>query len=147
MSAPLPTMLRAQFQEYIEEGLSGRAAAARLQISPATGSRWSRAIQTKGHINPAPLGRPAGQGKLAPYQAFVEERVAQNPNITLYELRDALMKAEGIRVHHSSISALLSRLGFTYKKNHWRQPSAGRKSKTGAARRAMAPHADYAASN
>jgi transposase len=84
---------------------------------------------------------------LAPYQAFVEERVAQNPNITLYELRDALMKAEGIRVHHSSISALLSRLGFTYKKNRWRQPSAGRKSKTGAARRATVPHADYAASN
>ena len=35
------------------------------------------------------------------------------------ELRDALAMAEGVEVHHSSIAALLSRLGFTYKKNRW----------------------------
>ena len=39
MSAPLPDALRARFQRYIEEGLSGRAAALRLKLSPATGAR------------------------------------------------------------------------------------------------------------
>ncbi|AUH35760.1 hypothetical protein [Paracoccus sp. BM15] len=34
----------------------------------------------------------------------------------LFELRDALAMAEGLEAHHSSIAALLSRLGFTYKK-------------------------------
>ncbi len=32
MSAALPMALRARFQEYIEGGLSGRAAAARLKL-------------------------------------------------------------------------------------------------------------------
>ncbi|HIF78918.1 MAG TPA: transposase, partial [Sulfitobacter sp.] len=31
MSAPLPAALRKRFQRYIEEGLSGRAAALRLK--------------------------------------------------------------------------------------------------------------------
>ena len=37
MSAPLPLALRTRFKRYIEEGLSGRAAAARLKLSAATG--------------------------------------------------------------------------------------------------------------
>ena len=37
MSAPLPDALRARFQQLIEEGLSGRAAALRLKLSPARG--------------------------------------------------------------------------------------------------------------
>lgn len=48
----------------------------------------------------------------------------QYPDITLFELRDALMAAERVEVHHSSIVALLSRLGFTYEKNRWWPPSA-----------------------
>lgn len=39
MSAPLPSALRARFQRYIEEGLSGRAAALRLKVSPGAPAR------------------------------------------------------------------------------------------------------------
>lgn len=124
MSAPLPTALRGRFQRYIEEGLSGRAAAFRLKLSPATGARWALAVRTRGHAEPAPQGRPRGRGKLAPYQPFFEELIAQDPDITLFELRDALTAAEGVEVHHSSIARLLSRLGFTYQKNRWWPPSA-----------------------
>lgn len=124
MSAPLPSALRTRFRRYIEEGLSGRAAALRLKLSPATGARWSRAIRTRGHAAPAPQGRPRGGGKLAPYRAFFEELVAQDPDITLFELRDALAAAEGVEVHHSSIASVLSRLGFTHKKSRWWPPSA-----------------------
>ena len=124
MSAPLPSALRARFQRYIEEGLSGRAAALRLKLSPATGARWGRQIRTKGHVAPAPQGRPRDTGKLAPHRAFFEELVMQDPDITLFELRDALADAEGVQVHHSSNADLLSRLGFTYKKSRWLPPSA-----------------------
>lgn len=123
MSAPLPSALRARFQRLIEEGLSGRGSALRLKLSPATGARWARQVRTRGHAAPAPQGRPRGQGKLAPYRAFLEELVAQDPDITLFELRDALAEAEGVQVHHSSIANLLSRLGFTYKKSRWLPPS------------------------
>jgi len=40
MSGPLPDALRARFQKLIEEGLSGRAAALRLKLSPTTEARW-----------------------------------------------------------------------------------------------------------
>jgi transposase len=123
MSAPLPRALRTRFQQYIEEGLSGRAAALRLKLSPATGSRWAHAIRKKGHVEPLPQGRPKGHGKLAPYHAFFEELVTQDPDITLFELRAALIEAEGIRAHHSSIANLLGRLGFTFKKSRWWPPS------------------------
>ena len=119
MSAPLPLALRTRFQKLIEEGLSGRAAALRLKLSAATGARWARLVRRKGNADPAPQGRPPGQGKLAPHQAFFEELIAQDPDITLFELRDALAEAEGVTVHHSSIANLLSRLGFTYKKSRW----------------------------
>ncbi len=123
MSAPLPLALRTRLQRLIEEGLSGRAAALRLKLSPATGARWARQLKIRGHAEPAPQGPPRGKGKLAPYQAFLEELVAQDPDITLFELRDALADAEGVRVHHSSIANLLSRLGYTYKKSRWLLPS------------------------
>ena len=81
-------------------------------------------MRTKGHAEPARQGPPRGKGKLAPHQAFLEELVSQDPDITLFELRDALADAEGVQVHHSSIANLLSRLGFTYKKSRWLPPSA-----------------------
>lgn len=71
------------------------------------------------HADPAPQGPPRGKGKLAPHQAFLEELIAQNPDITLFELHNALADASGVRVQHSSIANLLSRLGFTYKKSRW----------------------------
>ena len=40
MSAALTSALRARFQECTVKGLSGRAAAARLKLSAATGVRW-----------------------------------------------------------------------------------------------------------
>ena len=123
MSAPLPSALRERFQRLIEEGLSGRAAALRLKLSPATGARWKRSIDLNGDAEPLRQGRPRGQGKLSPYRTFFEELVAQDPDITLFELRDALAEAEGLQVHHSSIANLLSRLGFTYKKSRWWPPS------------------------
>ena len=123
MSAPLPSALRARFQGYIEEGLSGRAAALRLKLSPATGARWRHQIQTTCHAEAAPQGRPKGSGKLAPHIDFFEELIAQAPDITLFELRDALSEATGLQVQHSAIGHLLKRLGFTHKKSRCSPPS------------------------
>ena len=48
MSSALSSELRTRFREYIEEGLSGRAAAARLKLSAATGARWQRSGARRG---------------------------------------------------------------------------------------------------
>ncbi len=116
MPAALPSALRARFQQYIEEGLSGRAAAARLKISAATGVRWQRKLRETGSIEPELQGRPRGHGKLAPHREFLEELVAQDSDITLPELAGALEAATGGIVHAASIGRFLRKLGYTYKK-------------------------------
>jgi transposase len=83
MSAPLPDALRARFQRLIEEGLSGRAAALRLKLSPATGARWSLSIRRTGRARAAPQGRPKGKGKLDPHRAFFAEVIAQDGDFSM----------------------------------------------------------------
>lgn len=123
MPAALPMALRARFQEYIREGLSGRAAAARLKVSAATGVRWLRRIREQGDIAPDIQGRPKRHGKLAPHRAFLEELVAQDGDITLPELAGALHAATGVIAHSASIGRFLCKLGYTYKKSRWSPPS------------------------
>lgn len=122
MSAPLPSPLRARFSDYIAEGLSGRTVATHHKLSAATGVRWQRKLRETSSIEPAPLGRPPGHGKLAPHQAILEELVAQDGDITLPELAGALEAATGVVAHAASIGRFLRKLGYTYKKNRWWLP-------------------------
>ena len=46
-------------------------------------------------------------------EAFFEELVTQDPDMTLFELRDALAMAEGLEAHHSSIAAALLQKSFS----------------------------------
>jgi len=89
VSAPLPLALRARFQKLIEEGLSGRAAALRLKLSPATGARWALSIRRTGQVRAAPQGRPRGRGKLDPHRSLFAEIIAQDGDITMPELASA----------------------------------------------------------
>ena len=123
MAAALPMALRARFQEYVEEGLSGRAAAARLKLSAATGVRWLRRFRERGDVTPDLQGQPKGCGKLAPHRGFLEELVAQDGDITLPELAGALKAATGVVAHSASIGRFLRKLGYTYKKSHWWPPN------------------------
>ncbi len=119
MPAPLSLDIRRRFERYILDGLSGREAARRLLISPATGARLAAKVRAGDTLAPAQCGRPTGWGRLGAHHSFVIEVVEQDPDITMPELRDALFEAEGVLVHESSLSRLLRRLGFTYKKSHW----------------------------
>lgn len=123
MPAPLPKALRDRLARLIREGLIGREASLRLQVSAATGGRWARRIRSVGVAAVAPMGRPSGTGKLAGHLGFFRELVTQDPDITLFELRDAFADAEGVTVHHSAIAALLKRIGFTHKKRRWWPPN------------------------
>ena len=144
MSAPLPSALRVRFEEYIAEGLSGRAAAARLKLSAATGVRWKRKLCETGAIEPAPRGRRKGHGKLAPHQAFLEELVAQDGDITLPELAGALEVATGVVAHAASIGRFLRQLGYTYKKITGGSRKASHRCDTPPTGMVQTPHARYA---
>ena len=117
MPAPLSFDLRRRFSDLIREGLSARAAASRLLISPATGVRLAAKVHGGASLEPATCGRPKGRGKLGAHTDFLIELVEQDPDITLAELRGALIDAEGVTVGVPAICRMLKRLGFTYKKD------------------------------
>ncbi|WP_459167134.1 hypothetical protein [Loktanella agnita] len=98
----------------IEEGLSGRAAALRLKVSPATGARWGLAIRRTGQARAAPQGRPIGKGKLDPHRAFFTEVIAQDGDITMPELASALHDATVVRAHPNAIGKFLRKLGYPF---------------------------------
>ena len=136
MSSALSSELRTRFCEYIEEGLSGRAAAARLKLSAATGARWQRKWRETGAIAPEVQGRPPGHGKLSAHR----ELVAQDGDITLPELAGALASATGVVAHAASIGRFLRKLGYTYKKVTGRDRTAARTGKTSTARMVAIPN-------
>ena len=68
-------------------------------------------------------------GKLAGFTGFtgfLVELVTHEPDITLFELGDALEAAHGVRVHHSSVDRALKRAGYTFKKRASLQTSVAR---------------------
>ncbi len=123
MPVPLSMDLRERFARLVKGGVSGREAAHRLQLSAATGTRWARDVRACGSVSLAPMGHPRGTGKLSGYIDFFQELLVQDPDITLFELCDALNDAEGICVRHTAISRLLKRCGLTHKKSRWLPPS------------------------
>lgn len=123
MSAPLPCALRARFQKLIEEGVSGRAAALRLLLSPTTGARWGLAIRRTGQARAAPQSRPRGKRKLDPHRAFLIELIDQDGDMTMLELAGALADATGVQAHLDAIGRFLRKFGFTYKKRRLSRPS------------------------
>ena len=66
---------------------------------------------------PARQGRPPGGGKLAPYETFLVQRVEMKPDITMPELAARLFEEHGVIAAPATLSRLLCRYGFTYKKS------------------------------
>jgi transposase len=116
MSAPLPEALRARFRRLIEEGLSGRAAALRLKLSPATGARWGLAIRRTGQASAAPQGRPRGKGKLDPHRSFLIELIDQDGDMTMPELAGALADATAFRRTRMRLAGSCASLASRIKK-------------------------------
>jgi transposase len=97
--------------------MSGRASAARLMVSPATGVRLARKVRAGEDIAPATCGRRPGGGKLGPVRATLEEMVAADRDITMVELSRALADATGVRADEASIGRALRRWGLRVKKS------------------------------
>ena len=117
MSSALSSALRTRFRAYIEEGLCGRAAAARLKLSAAKGAHLQRKWREPRVIAPEAQGRPPGHGKLSAHRELLEELVAQDGDITLPEFAGALASATGVVAHAASIGRFCVSLGIRTKKS------------------------------
>ena len=124
MPAPISLDIRQRFARLIGEGLSARQAANRLLISPASGVRLAQLVRKGESLEFSTVGNRKGKGWLDAYWDFFQEVLEEDADITLEELRAALMEAYGQSASASGLHYALKRMGFTYKKRRWLLPSA-----------------------
>lgn len=132
MTKPYSLDLRKRLIDRIARGQSRRAAAAALDVSASFSVKLKARHARTGSIAPAPMGRPPGTGKLAALTDFLIGEVEARPDITMPELAARLLEVHGVTAAPATLSRLLCRAGYTYKKNADRQrtPARRRREKT-----------------
>lgn len=117
MGKPYSIDLRKRVQADIESGRSRRAAARRYDVSPSFAVKLAERISRTGSAAPALQGRPPGGGKLAPYLATLLEWVDAEPDITMPELAAKLKAEKDVTAHPASLSRVLLKADYSFKKN------------------------------
>lgn len=79
-------------------------------------NRWSARAKSEGSPKPRKQGRPAGKGPLVAHLDYLIAVVEAAPDITMPELAAKLQAERGVVAAWASLSKLLCRAGFTYKK-------------------------------
>jgi transposase len=108
--------IRLRVTGAVTKGASRRAAARRFAVSESSAIRWAERTAKEGSSAPRKQGRPFGKGPLADHLDFLVAAVEARPDITMPELAARLEAETGMVAHPASISRLLCRAGFTYKK-------------------------------
>lgn len=112
---PLSQDLRVRFCRALDRGLSARAAARMLEVSPATGVRWAQSWRKRGSVEPGKVGghmRPL----LAGEREWLLARIEQKKDLTLHELLAELREERGVEVCCDTLWRFLRRCGKTFKK-------------------------------
>jgi len=130
MPKPYSDDLRVRLIEEIEQGATREEAAERFGVSLSSVGRFLRLERETGSVSPAKFGGYK-RFALAAHEDRVRGLVAQQPDITLAELRAKLAK-QRIIVGQTSIFRFLHHLNLTFKK----KPARGRAGSAGRGRRA-----------
>ncbi len=114
MVRPLSNDLRERVVAAVLAGETSRAVAARFGGAASSVVKWSQRHRATGSVRSGQMG---GHRKrvLEPHRAFVTERIAQAPHLTLHGLK-AELAAHGIVVSHHAIWLFLRREGLRFKK-------------------------------
>jgi len=115
MIRPLSNDLRERVVAAVVAGESCRSVAARFGVAVSSVVKWSQRHRATGSVAPGKMG---GYRKpvLEPHRAFIVERIAQTPHITLHGLKRELA-ARGVTVSHNAVWLFLRREGLRFKKN------------------------------
>ena len=109
--------LRRRVVARVAAGQSRRSAAGDLAVSASFSVKLVARHRRTGSFVPEQQGRPPGTGKLAPYRDFLIGRVKEKPDITMPELSAELEARHGVEADPASLSRVLCKAGFSYKKN------------------------------
>ena len=122
MPAPYSRDLRERVIGFMVLGGSARAAARRFDVSVSSATRWAQRWRAEGHARPPAMGGDR-RSRLDEHRAKVLQLVAQQPDLTLQEIRSALATSCGITVGLSTVHRFLAAKKLTLKKRPYTQPS------------------------
>ena len=122
MPAPYSQDLRQRVIGFMALGGSARAAARRFEVSISSALRWAQRWPVEGHARPRPMGGDR-RSRLSAHGARVLQLVAQQPDLTLREIRSALAARCGITVGLSTVHRFLGAHNLTLKKRPCMRPS------------------------
>ena len=118
-----PMEIRSRVIACVEEGNGHREAARHCRVSPRFVNDMVILKRESGGLVPKAQGNHAA-GKLAPYAAWLQDRLAVKADLTLDEIVAELAAVHGLSVHRGSVGKWLHRLGLSHKKNAARQRTA-----------------------
>jgi transposase len=121
MPAPYSQDLRERVVGFMALGGSARAAAVRFDVSVSSALRWGQRWRGEGHARPRAMGGDR-RSRLSEHRAKVLQLIAQQPDLTLQEIRSALV-ASGIPVGLSTVHRFLAAQNLTRKKRACMRPS------------------------
>jgi transposase len=121
MPAPYSQDLRKRVVGFMALGGSARAAATRFEVSISSALRWAQRWRAEGHARPRAMGGDR-RSRLSEHGPKVLQLVAQQPDLTLQEIRSALA-ACGITVGLSTVPRFLGAHNLTLKKRPYTRPS------------------------
>ncbi len=115
MTRALSMDLRERAVAAVLAGETCRSVAVRFSVAVSSIVKWSQRYRKTGSVAPGKMG---GHRKrvLEPHRAFILERIAQTPHLTLHRLKDELA-ARGVSVSHNTIWMFVRREGLRFKKN------------------------------
>lgn len=130
---PYSSDLRERFCRALDRGMSARAAASLLEVSPSTGVKWAQRRRATGDLSAKPMGgrRPV---ILEGEREWLLARLERKCDPTLADLVMALREERGVRVCRDTLWRFLKRCGKSFKKRH-----SSPASRTGPTLRAAAP--------
>jgi transposase len=121
MPAPYSQDLRERVVGFMALGRSARAAAVRFDVSVSSAIRWAQRWRAEGHARPRAMGGDR-RSRLREHGTRVLQLIAQQPDLTLREIRSALA-AWGITVGLSTVYRFLGAHNLTLKKRPCTRPS------------------------
>jgi transposase len=134
MPAPDSQDLRDRVAWAVSSGSSARGAAKRFGIGIGTAVRWAQRLRAEGHTKARALGGDH-RSRLTGHRAAVLTLMAHQPDLTLEEIRSALIERHGITVGQGTVSRFLAAHNITLKKSlHAAEPQ---RREVAAARRAF----------
>ncbi len=117
MPEPISNDLRKRIVHSVQGGLSCRATARQYCVAPSTVIKIMARVKSEGTYAPQTMGRPPGDGKLAPYEGFLLALLAKTPDMTLADLQGALFEQHGVSASLPGLFYLLKKKGYSFKKN------------------------------